>query len=79
MRTKELFVSVRTGPPGAWSESVCGALVVYSGAGALAEVDFEWDHENSQLKSDPRRTLVNWIGMPMGWPDPPSMYWFIEG
>lgn len=79
MRTQELFVNVRTGPPGAWSECVCGALVVHSGAGALAEVEFEWDHENSQLMSDPRRILVNWIGMPMGWPDPPSMYWFIEG
>ena len=79
MRTKELFVNVRTGPPGAWSECVCGALVVYSGVGALAEVEFDWDHEDSQLKSDPHRTLVNWIGMPMGWPEPPSMYWFIEG
>ena len=79
MRTKELFVNVRTGPPGAWSECVCGALVVYSSVGALAEVEFEWDHENAQLKSDPCRTLVNWLGKPMGWPNPPSMYWFIEG
>ena len=79
MRTKELFVNVRTGPPGAWSECVCGALVIPSGVGTLAEVEFEWDHETSQLQSDPRRTLVNWIGKSIGWPDPPSMYWFIEG
>ena len=79
MRTKELYVNVRTGPPGAWSESACGALVVHTGVGALAPVEFEWNAEKKELVSDPREIKVNWIAEPMGWPDPPYVYWFIEG
>jgi uncharacterized protein YecT (DUF1311 family) len=78
MRTKEAMVPVRVGPAGAWSECICGALVVHSGVGSLAEVEFEWDEEAEKLVSDPSKTLMNWIGMAAGL-EPPSLYWFIEG
>lgn len=77
MRTEELIVRARVGPPGAWSECVFGALVIFSGAGALAHVDFEWDWEKQELVSPPSRTLVNWIGMTSGI-EVPYMYWYIE-
>ena len=77
MRTKELIVPVRVGPSGAWSECICGALVVHSGVGHLAEVDFEWDLKNEKLISDPNKTLINWIGMTSGI-EPPYVYWYIE-
>lgn len=77
LRTKEVSVPVRVGPPGAWDECVCGALVVFTGVGALAQVDFDWDEQADCLISDPGRTLINYIAKP-GHIEP-SFNWFIRG
>lgn len=78
MRTKELIVPVREGPAGAWSYCVLGALVVYSGAGYLADTDFQWDSVAETLISPPDQTLFNWIGVGNEDGDAPSFDWFIK-
>lgn len=77
-RTVELYVRIRVGPPGAWTDYCFGALTVVSGAGHLQHTEFEWDYEASKLLSDPSDVLVNWIAFPSSITDPPSFYWFIE-
>lgn len=78
MRTREIVVPVRVGPPGAWSECFFGALVVLSGAGALAATDFDWDLAAERLASPANATLFNWIGIGGFGGDPPYFSWFIE-
>ena len=77
MRTAELVMPVRVGPPGAWSECFCGALLIHSGVGHLADVAFEWDREIGGMKSNPSETVFNWIGTSSGM-EPPMFSWFIE-
>lgn len=78
MRTSEIIVPVRMGPPGAWSECFFGALSVHSGAGALSETVFEWDYSKEELKSPAKDTVFNWIGIGGSTLDPPYFYWFIK-
>lgn len=78
MRTNEIIMPVRVGPAGAWSECYFGALMVHSGAGSLAETNFEWDHEKEQLKSAPTDTVLNWVGIGGTYRDPPYFSWYIK-
>lgn len=79
MRTKELVVPVRTGPAGAWSECLFGALVIYSGVGALAATDFQWDDTSQRLRSRASDTVLNWVGIGGTPDDPPRFDWYIKG
>jgi hypothetical protein len=78
MRTREIVVPVRVGPAGAWSECFFGALVVHSGAGALAETDFDWDHTSERLTSPLEATFLNWVGIGGSSSEPPYFSWFIK-
>lgn len=77
MRTQELFVHVRIGPPGAWDDYFFGALSVFSGAGSLQDVLFEWDREADKLITDPKDILINWMGTSSTF-EAPSFGWFIK-
>jgi hypothetical protein len=79
MRTRELYMRDRWGPPGAWSYYACGALEVFSGAGLLAPVEFEWDSKNSRLISDPSTVIINWMSATASHSeDVPSFSWNIK-
>lgn len=77
MRTEEIFVCIRSGPPGAWEDYFFGALSVFSGAGSLQEVLFTWDHETEKLVTDPKDILINWIGTSNSL-EAPFFSWFIK-
>nr|WP_272877244.1 lysozyme inhibitor LprI family protein [Neoroseomonas eburnea] len=78
VRTKEVFVRPRIGPPGAWTEYCFGALVVFSGAGRLQETDFEWNHATESLSTHPRDVLINYMAIPGPGDGPPAFAWFIN-
>jgi len=78
LRTREIIVPVRVGPAGAWSECFFGALVVHSGAGALADVDFDWDQVSERLTSPLEATLFNWVGIGGSSSEPPCFSWFVK-
>ena len=77
MRTQEVFVHVRIGPPGAWDDYFFGALCVFSGAGNLQDVLFEWDREAEKLVTDPKNILINWMGTSSTL-ESPCFNWFIK-
>lgn len=77
MRTEEVFVHVRIGPAGAWQDYYFGALSVFSGAGSLQDVRFEWDRETEELVTDPKDILINWVGI-SGSLKAPCFTWFIK-
>jgi tRNA A-37 threonylcarbamoyl transferase component Bud32 len=80
LRTKEVFLRGRWGPPGAWSYYACGSLLVLTGVGALAPVDFEWDLESGRLLTDPRNVRINWMAATsFSGDDVPGFNWFIKG
>lgn len=76
MRTEEIFVRGRIGPPGAWTSFCFGSLKVHSGAGQLKEVDFDWSQEEGKLLSDPNDIIINW--MSYGSVEIPTFSWFIK-
>ena len=78
MRTQEIFVQGRVGPPGAWTDYCYGALAVFSGAGNLQETNFEWDHETEKLVTNPKDVLINWMALPGSSLDAPYLSWFIK-
>ncbi|MFN9473540.1 hypothetical protein [Acidovorax sp.] len=78
MRTKEVIVPMRVGPTGAWSECFFGALVVFSGAGVLAETEFDWAHTEGRLCSPAQSTVFNWVGIGGSGGEPPYFSWFIK-
>ena len=77
MRTEDVFVHVRIGPPGASEDYFFGALSVFSGVGSLQEVLFKWDREAEKLVTDPREILINWMGTSSSL-EAPSFRWFIR-
>jgi uncharacterized protein YecT (DUF1311 family) len=77
MRTKEIFVRLRVGPPGAWVDYCFGSLVVFSGAGRLQEIEFDWDDDSGKLLTDPKKVLINYISTDSLGGGPPSFAWFI--
>lgn len=78
MRTKEVYVRGRWGPPGAWTYYAFGALHVLSGIGMLQDVDFEWDEAKNQLMTDPKQLRPNWMAVTSFSPDVPSFNWYIK-
>lgn len=62
MRTEELTLSTRIGPPGVWEEFTFGALKLGIPVGRLLDVEFEWDSRLEQLRGFPSDTRINWIG-----------------
>lgn len=79
-RTQEVYVRGRWGPTGAWSYYACGALMVFTGVGYLAETSFEWDIERNSLKSEPNQVVINWMASTSSYSDlPPGFDWFIKG
>lgn len=77
-RTREVFICERWGPTGAWNYYACGAFIVLSGVGDLAEVSFEWDRDLARLKSDPKDVRINWMASMSSFAnDPPGFDWFI--
>lgn len=78
LRTQEIYVYGRSGPPGAWTYFCFGALSVYSGVGLLQDTQFEWDREANCLKTDPKNVLLNWMALPGSSIDAPSFDWFIK-
>ncbi|HPK31715.1 MAG TPA: lysozyme inhibitor LprI family protein [Ottowia sp.] len=77
-RTLEVFVRMRIGPAGAWTDYMFGALLVFSGAGHLHPTHFEWDDTTGSLLTDPKDILINWVSVPASWLEAPSFNWFIE-
>lgn len=77
LRTQEVFVHFRPGPPEAWEDYYFGALSSFSGAGNLHEVNFEWDKKNNALITDAHSIFINWIGISIS-SDPPGFNWFIR-
>lgn len=78
LRTQEVYVRGRSGPPGAWTYFCFGALSVFSGVGLLQETQFEWDKEAGCLRTDPKDILVNWMALPGSTLDAPYFDWFIK-
>lgn len=78
MRTQEVFVQSRIGPPGAWTDYCYGALSVFNGAGNLQDTNFEWDHETERLVTNPKDVLINWIALSGSSLEAPSFSWFIK-
>lgn len=77
MRTEEIVVHLRTGPPGAWNDCYFGALSVSSGAGNLQSTFFEWDREGNRVVTDPQDVLINWTGLSSA-SEAPYFNWFIR-
>nr|WP_301294761.1 lysozyme inhibitor LprI family protein [Pseudomonas sp. S3E17] len=77
MRTEELTVHIGIGPPGVWMGYYFGALSIFSGAGSLQEVLFEWDRETERLVTDPKDVLINWMGTSNSL-EAPYFSWFIK-
>ncbi len=77
MRTREVFVRIRVGPPGAWDDYYFGALATTTGAGNLQDVFFKWDDDSQALITDPREVVINWVGM-VDDADAPYFSWFIS-
>ncbi len=77
-RTQELCIRVRTGPAGAGEYRYFGALSVFSGAGNLQDVRFEWDADAGRLVTDPDEILVNWIAISAAADEPPGFNWYIR-
>lgn len=77
MRTEELIVHVRQGPPGAWEDYYFGALSVLSGAGSLQDVSFNWERETERLTTDPKDVLINWMGVASSL-EGPYFSWYIK-
>ena len=78
MRTRDVYLRGRWGPPGAWRYYACGALYVMSGAGDLADVEFDWDEKNGCLLTEPSRVLINWVASMSNYSsDVPGFNWFI--
>jgi uncharacterized protein YecT (DUF1311 family) len=78
MRTQEVYVCLRIGPPGAWTTFCFGALSVFSRAGLLQDIEFEWDREAQCLRTDPKDILINWMALPGSSFDVPYFDWFIK-
>ncbi|WP_459190644.1 lysozyme inhibitor LprI family protein [Ralstonia pseudosolanacearum] len=78
LRTQEIYVCGRSGPPGAWTYFCFGALSVFSGVGLLQETQFEWDKEAGCLRTDPKDILINWMALPSSSLDAPYFDWFIK-
>lgn len=78
LRTKEVYVRGRWGPPGAWTYYGYGALYVNTGVGHLQEVDFSWDKTSNQLVSEPKSVLINWMALMSSYGEPPGFDWFIK-
>ncbi len=79
LRTREVFIRDRWGPTGAWTYYACGALDVFSGAGLLEPVEFEWDEEKNRLVSDPATVIINWMSITASLSeDVPSFNWYIK-
>jgi uncharacterized protein YecT (DUF1311 family) len=78
LRTQELFVRGRIGPPGAWGNYSYGALSTFSGAGCLQDTSFKWDKASEKLLTDPNQVLVNWVAATSSSLDVPSFDWFIK-
>jgi uncharacterized protein YecT (DUF1311 family) len=77
VRTAEVFVHGRIGPPGAWTNYCFGALSVFSGAGRLQHTNFEWDYDAGKLRTDPKDILINWMALPSA-DGAPYFSWFIK-
>ncbi|MFL4596685.1 lysozyme inhibitor LprI family protein [Stenotrophomonas maltophilia] len=77
-RTQELCIRVRTGPAGAWDYHYFGALSIFSGAGDLQDVRFEWDADSGRLVTNPDEVLVNWMAISAAADEPPSFNWYIR-
>jgi len=79
LRTREIYVTGRWGPSGAWSYFSCGSLDVLSRVGLLAHVEFEWDHDANRLKSDPANSLINWMAATASFQsEAPGFNWLIK-
>ncbi len=74
LRTDELLVEVRWGPPGAWVHYVFGALMAV-GARNLVESYFKWDEEKNCLCTNPAQVLVNWIAITSGFSEEVWFAW----
>ena len=78
MRTRDVYLRGRWGPPGAWRYYACGALYVMSGAGDLADVEFDWDEKNGRLLTEPSHVLINWVASMSNYSSHvPGFNWFI--
>jgi len=62
LRTEELLFETRIGPPGAEKNYTFGVLRPLA-PGSLADVNFDWDYNKKELRSDPRSVIFNWIGL----------------
>lgn len=78
LRTQEVYVQGRSGPPRAWTYFSFGALSVFSGVGLLQDTQFEWDSNAGCLRTDPKDVLINWMALPSSSQGPSSFDWFIK-
>lgn len=62
LRHRELRVTGREGPTGAWHYIAFGVLNPNI-QGALLEVDFEWDKDQEVLVSRPQDVKINWAAV----------------
>jgi len=80
MRTKEIYLRGRWGPPGAWSYYAVGALDVLAGVGSIAPVEFEWDVDAGLLRTNPGEVRINWMAATASYSiDVPGFNWYIKG
>lgn len=78
-RTVEIYVLMRIGPPGGWSEYYFGALMPHHGPTELLNTDFDWDWESERLIGSPKDVLVNWFGQGYAFDDEaPGISWMIR-
>lgn len=79
LRTREVSVRSRWGPPGAWTYYAAGALDVFSGVGHLAPVEFEWDPVEGRLVTEPSKVMINWMALMSTYSENvPGFNWFIK-
>lgn len=79
LRTREIYIRSRWGPPGAWTYYAAGALEVFSGIGYLEPVEFQWDAENNRLITDPSQVTINWIALMANYSEHiPGFNWYIK-
>jgi serine/threonine protein kinase len=77
LRTKEVYLQGRWGPPGGWTYYAFGALHVFSGIGMLQDVDFEWNETTNQLVTDPKQLRPNWMAVTSFTADVLGFNWYI--